>query len=260
MHEKPLTLAASPRAYLERMDSRIKLACLLVWVVCVVSVSARWSALYGLYGAILLVLVVSHPGVVAKFFRRFASAMPFVLVFAAVLPFLKPGRVLWALGPFEITEPGLLTALHVAAAATLCVGAMSLVWASTSEGALLAGLRGVGLPATLVSVLGFMLRYLHVLRPELHRLTDARAGRTIGPHGPGMLRSGANVLGSLFLRAHDRADRVGDAMVARCFDGQPRLLLHFHWHVDELVAGAVFVAVIVVLRVVMVGQAWSTLA
>ena len=57
------------------------------------------------------------------------------------------------------------------------------------------------------------------------------------------------VLGSLFLRAHNRAERVGDAMVARCFDGQPGLLFHYHWHADELVVGVVFAAMIVGLRV-----------
>lgn len=253
MHEKPLTLAAPPRTYLEQMDSRIKIACLLVWVACTISVPQGQNSLFVSYGAILLFLLASNLRLVVKFTKRFASALPFILLFAALLLFFKPGRPLWTIGPFAVTEPGLTTGLRVAVVATLCVGAMSLVWASTSEWALLIGLRGVGLPTVFVSVMGFMLRYLHVLRPELHRLTDARAERTIGPHGPGKLRSGANVLGSLFLRAHDRAERVGDAIAARSFSKRPRSLFDHHWHAHEVVLGTLFSIMIVVLRMAMRG-------
>jgi cobalt/nickel transport system permease protein len=94
---------------------------------------------------------------------------------------------------------------------------------------------------------------LHVLRPELHRLTDARAVRVVGRHGHGNLRSGANVVGALFLRAHDRAERVADAMVSRGFTGQRRDLYHYHWHIEELAAGAMFAGLVVALRLAVRG-------
>lgn len=249
MHEKPLTLAAPPRSFLERIDPRIKIACLLVWAICAVTIPEGRHALVAAYGLILLLLLAANRRLLAKFLRRLGPALPMVLLLCALLPFFKPGRVLWSAGSLEITEQGLAVALRVATAALLCVGAMALVWASTSEAGLLTGLRGVGLPASFVGVIGFMIRYLHVLRPELHRLTDARAERTIGPHGPGRLRSGANVLGALFLRAHDRAERVADAMAARCFTDPPRTLYPDHWHARDIVFGMLFAGVIVSLRV-----------
>ena len=160
---------------------------------------------------------------------------------------------MWNWGPLAISEQGLWTAQRVATAATLCAAAMALVWASTSESRLLAGLRGLAVPAILVGVMGFMLRYLNVLRPELHRLTDARAVRTVGGHRHGSLRSGANVVGALFLRAHDRAERVADAMVSRGFTGQQRDLYHYHWHSDELAAGVMFAGLVVFLRLAVQG-------
>ena len=249
MHEKPLTLATPPRSFLERTDPRIKIACLLVWALCVVTIPEGRFTLAAAYALILLLLLAANRRLLGKFLRRLGPALPMLLLLCALLPFFKPGRALWTIGPLEVTEPGVAVALRVGTAAFLCVGAMSLVWASTSETGLLTGLRGVGLPASFVSVIGFMLRYLHVLRPELHRLTDARAERTIGPHGPGKLRSGANVLGALFLRAHDRAERVADAMAARCFTEQPRTLYPDHWHGREVVLGVLFAALVVSLRV-----------
>ena len=253
MHEEPLTLVAPPQVFLERLDPRIKLVCMLIWAICVVTVPPKHLILTGIYGLILILLVLANRKLFGKFSRRFAAALPFVVLLTCLLPFFKEGRPLWSWGPLEITEQGLWTAQRVATAATLCVGAMALVWASTSESRLLAGLRGVALPATLVSVLGFMLRYLYVLRTELHRLTDARAVRAVGGHGPGRLRSGANVVGTLFLRAHDRAERVADAMVSRGFAGQRRDLYHYHWHGIEVATGAAFAGFIVALRLAVRG-------
>jgi cobalt/nickel transport system permease protein len=253
VHEEPLTLASPPQGFLERLDPRIKLVCLLVWAVCVVTVPPKHFILTGSYALILLVLLLANTKLFKKFARRFGAALPFVVLLSCLLPFFSEGRTVWSWGPLAITEQGLWTAQRVAAAATLCAAGMALVWASTSESRLLAGLRGLAVPATLVSVLGFMLRYLYVLRPELHRLTDARAVRTVGGHGPGRLRSGANVVGALFLRAHDRAERVADAMVSRGFTGQRRDLYHYHWHVQELAAGAALTGLVVTLRLAVRG-------
>jgi cobalt/nickel transport system permease protein len=106
----------------------------------------------------------------------------------------------------------------------LCMSAFAAVIASTDDARLLAGLRGLGLPVVFVSVIALVLRYAQVLGPELARLRLARAARTIGAGGPGRLRSGANLLGVLFVRSFDRADRVGQAMAARGWTGQPRVL------------------------------------
>lgn len=248
MHEEPLTLAAPPQTRLERTDTRVKIVCLLIWAVCVVTVPPRRPILCSVYAIVLALLLLGNLRLIGKFARRLAAALPLVLLLAVFLPFIKQGQRLWNLGPIEITREGVWTAQRVATAAILCVGAMALVWASTSESRLLAGLRGFKLPELLVNVLAFMLRYLHVLRRELHRLTDARAARTIGAHGPGGIRSGANVVGALFVRAHDRAERVADAMVMRGFSGRRRELHGSHWHAEDLAAGGFFAILVIGLR------------
>lgn len=253
MHEKPLTLAAQPRDFLGRIDPRIKIICLLIWAACVVTVPAGQVKTGGGYGLVVVLLLAANMPLWGKFARRFAAALPIVILLVALLPFLKAGQVVCRWGWLEVSREGLLTAQRVGTAATLCVAAMSLFWASTSESRLLAGLRGLAVPDTVVNALGFMLRYLDVLRPELHRLTDARAARTIGSGGPGAVRSGANVVGALFIRAHDRAQRVADAMVARGFTGRGRDLHHLHWHAKDLLAGAAFISLVLLLRLMVRG-------
>ena len=249
MHEKPLILTAAPQAPLEGLDPRVKLLCVAVWAVCVVTVPSGRFVLMGVYAAILAAVLATNPRLVGKFLRRFAPALPALALFCLLLPFFREGEVLWEWGVVGITREGLMIAARVGSVATLCVGAIALVWASTTQDMLLGALRGLGVPAVFVGILGFMLRYLEVLRPELHRLTDARAARTIGRGGPGRLRSGANVVGTLVLRAHDRAERVADAMAARGYTGRLRTFQHTHVGALDIAAGVAFAAAVILLRV-----------
>jgi cobalt/nickel transport system permease protein len=249
MHEQRLILTDAPPAALERLEPRAKLFCLAVWVVCVVTVPAGHHRLLSIYALLLAILLALNLRLAGKFLQRFAPAVPAIFAAALLLPFFKEGEVLWRLGPLAATRPGINTGLRVAAVASLCVAAVALVWASTRQDLLLQGLRGVGLPALFVNVLAFMLRYLEVLRPELHRLTDARAARTIARRRPSRLGSSANLIGVLFLRAHDRAERVADAMAARGYTGTLHTFHKPHFHTQDLVTGASFAATVVALRI-----------
>jgi cobalt/nickel transport system permease protein len=240
LHEKPLILTAAPPALLERLDPRVKLLCVATWAVCIVTLPAgRWRAV-AVFGAIPLILLVLNWRLAGRFLRRVGPALPAIALLVVLLPFFRHGHPVWQWGVLCITREGIATALRVGSAATLCVVGIALVWASTPQDALLVGLRGIGLPALFVGVVGFMLRYLEVLRPELHRLCDARAARTLGRGGPGPLRSRANLVGALFLRAHGRAERVADAMAARGYTGRLRAFEHAHFHTRDVVAVILF--------------------
>jgi cobalt/nickel transport system permease protein len=89
---------------------------------------------------------------------------------------------------------------------------------------LLAGLRKLGMPPVLVATLRFMERYRHVLVDEVDRMATARRARTFGRRGAlswGLL---GGLIGMLFLRTFERAERVHDAMIARGWDGTIRSL------------------------------------
>jgi cobalt/nickel transport system permease protein len=248
MHEQRLFLTDAPPAPLERLEPRAKLFCLAVWVVCIVTVPLGNYRLLAAYALLLGLLVAANRRLTAKFLRRLAPALPAIIAAAVLLPFFKAGQTWWRWGPLAVSHAGVDTGLRVAAVASLCVAATALVWASTRQEMLLQGLRGVGLPALFVNVLGFMLRYLEVLRPELHRLTDARAARTIAPHSPHRLRSSANLIGTLFLRAHDRAERVADAMAARGYSGTMHTFHRPHFHTRDVLTAVLFAATVIALR------------
>lgn len=111
---------------------------------------------------------------------------------------------------------------------------MAIVLASTTPfPEFLSAMRAIRVPRLLVAIFGLMWRYLFVMADEVGRLTRARAARSghaahSGARGGGTLAWRARVTGgmagSLFVRSFSRADRIYDAMRARGYDGEVRLL------------------------------------
>ena len=80
------------------------------------------------------------------------------------------------------------------------------------------------MPPVLVATLQFMERYRHVLVEELDRMATARRARTFGRRGMLSWSLLGGLIGMLFLRTFERAERVHDAMIARGWDGTIRSL------------------------------------
>lgn len=170
----------------------------------------------------------------ALILRRSFVALPFALA-AATLIFTRPGAPLFslALGGLRLTatDVGLAAFAGVVVRSWLSVQAALLLTATTPFPALLRALRGLGLPALLVSVLGFAYRYMFVLVDEAQRMLRARDCRSAALPGRRAGRSVAwragvtgRMAGTLFLRAYERSERIYVAMLSRGYDGEPRAL------------------------------------
>ena len=109
---------------------------------------------------------------------------------------------------------------------TLTVGAALILIATTSFPGVCRALRRLGLPELFVSQLHFLYRYLFVLIEETMRIVRARDVRSFGKRGRGMGIT-ARLIGVLFLRTFERAERIYRAMLARGFHGEiPELRRH----------------------------------
>jgi cobalt/nickel transport system permease protein len=70
-------------------------------------------------------------------------------------------------------------------------------------------------PALLVTTLALMHRYLFVLLDESERMRRARSSRTFWRQRRARWRMLGTVVGQLFVRASERAERIYAAMCAR---------------------------------------------
>ena len=98
---------------------------------------------------------------------------------------------------------------------TLCLLTMILLSNTTPFSALLGVMQRVRVPRLLISTLALMYRYLFVLTDEAQRMRRARASRTFQSGRWWTWRTLATVIGQLFIRSTERAERIYAAMAAR---------------------------------------------
>ena len=165
--------------------------------------------------------------------RAALVALPFALA-ALPLVFTVQEQVMATLhlGPLTLTisAEGLRRFLTIMIGSWLSVQVALLLAFTTPFHDLIDALRELHVPRVMVAIISFMYRYLAVLTDEGSRMTRARDARSaLGPRGGGgSIRWRATVtgrmVGSLFLRAYERSERIYAAMLARGFEGEFRHL------------------------------------
>jgi cobalt/nickel transport system permease protein len=228
----PMDLSGQYRhgsSLIHRLDPRIKLiATVLFIVVATLLPYGAWVSYTLLFCGTLAISRLSGLGLTFAFKRSFI-VLPFALA-AITLPFTVPGQPIAQIGGLTMSVEGSVRFLSILLKSWISVQAAILMTVTTPFPDLLWGLRALHLPRTLISIIGFMYRYLFVLSDEALRLRRARAARSaIGAgRGGGSLRWRARVtgglVGNLALRAFERSERVYAAMQARGFQGEIKTL------------------------------------
>ncbi len=198
---------------LHRAPATAKVVALLVFACAVAAIPRRGLVFYAIAGAVLLAVIAVarlRPRLVAS---RLVVEVPFALG-AIMLPILGDGSRVTVLG-LSLSSTGLWAAFAIIAKGTLCLGAAVVVTATTTIPDLLAALRRLRVPAVLVAITGFAVRYLDVIAEEARRTSVAMVARGYAPRRLSQARPLANAAGSLFVRSHERAERVHRAMIAR---------------------------------------------
>jgi cobalt/nickel transport system permease protein len=106
----------------------------------------------------------------------------------------------------------------------LALATMLVLAGTTPFPTLLHALSKLGMPRVLVATLQFMERYRFVLLDELDRMATARRARTFRRRGSLSWSLLGGLIGMLFLRTFERAERVHGAMIARGWSGTIRSL------------------------------------
>jgi cobalt/nickel transport system permease protein len=190
-----------------RLDSSVhraspawKLALALATVLAVVVVPVVHS-LFFLALALVLALVAGVSGVPAGFILGRLVLLELFVAGIAVLSLFQPG--------------GVGVALSILVKSTLCLATMILLTNTTPFAGILGVLRKVGIPRLLITVLALMYRYLFVLIDEAERMQRARRSRTFMSTRGHVWTSWSTVIGQLFVRSTERAERIYAAMTAR---------------------------------------------
>jgi cobalt/nickel transport system permease protein len=194
----------------------------LLFVIVVVATPIQNLVAYSLFFLMLLLLIRLAKLPYRTVFIRSLVEIPFVL-FALLMPFFGTGPKVQFLG-LELYEAGIWAGAGIVAKGTLGVITAIILSASTSAREILIGLEKLRVPAPLVSIATFMLRYLNVINDELGRMKIARESRGFEERGLRSWRILAQTVGALFIRSYERGERVYLAMLSRGYIGaMPKL-------------------------------------
>ncbi|MCC6573837.1 MAG: cobalt ECF transporter T component CbiQ [Planctomycetes bacterium] len=206
---------------MHRLDPRAKLLAALALILAAVTVP---QGAYAAYAALLavsatwLVLGRLPPRVVVK---RLLAAAPFILFVAIFVPFAKRdpyGPAVFLLG-LRVPAAGLHALASLLLGALTAIMALVALSATTPMHALTRGMRKLGVPALLTTLIAVTWRYLFLLRDEIRAMRVARDSR--GYAGRWFWQAGVigRMLGSLYLRTLERSERMQSAMNSRGFTG-----------------------------------------
>jgi cobalt/nickel transport system permease protein len=114
---------------------------------------------------------------------------------------------------------GWLSFLSILLKFLLTISAALLLVATTSFPGVCRALGKLGMPSVFTSQLVFLYRYLFVLIEEAMRAVRARDLRSFGGRGLG-IKTFVRLVGTLFIRTVERAERIHLAMLCRGFRGE----------------------------------------
>ena len=188
------------QSVIHRLQAGIKLFAAFGMVVTTVALPrSAWLA-YGVIGIALVVIIALSRLPLTHILKRLALLEPFVLAVALLSLWQHDGVLVFA---------GLVTK------GTISLFIMVILVATTRFSDVLRVFWSLHVPNVLVTTISLMYRYLFLIVDEMTRMTRARASRTFSQGRWLTWHSLANVLGHLFVRTSERAERIYAAMCAR---------------------------------------------
>lgn len=219
MSDAALVAPARP-GLLSRWDPRFRIVALFVLAFAISSVSSPWL----LPPAVAVVAVfVALSGIpLRRLLARLRYPSLVVLALVAALPVLTGTTPAAAVGPLTLTAEGLEASLLVAVRFA-CIVTLALVLLGAAP--LLANiraLRALGVPDIIADMALLTVRHIEVHRQDMRHMRDAMRlrGHDAGRLSWRNLRTLSWLTGSLFLRSHERSERVYKAMRLRGYGAE----------------------------------------
>jgi len=210
--------------FVHRLDPRAKVVCTMLFLFTVISFPKyEITALIPFF--LFPVLLAALGDIPIPFLlKKVALVSPFAFFIGMFNPLLD--RTIVAVIAGVPLSAGWLSFFSILIKFTLTISAALLLIATTSFPGICHALRLLGVPAIFVSQLLFLYRYLFVLMEEAMRLARARDMRSFGDRGSG-IKVVVRLIGTLFFRTVERAERIYSAMLSRGFDGDIPSMKHY---------------------------------
>lgn len=232
---------ADLRSPVHAWDPRFKVAAAFVLVLVSASVSSTGALAAAAGGALLLVWLSRLP--VGFVVRILKAPLAILALMIPLLLFTAGGEALWSWGFLHLYRRGLLTAVQIAVKAVTVVLLFAGFFGTLRVQTALKALEDLKVPATLLAILMFTYRYIHLYLEQMGKLlTAARLRGYRLSRGLRHLGATAGVVVTLLVRSYEQSDRVATAMRLRGFQGSFPSLRRFQHNAADIVGSILAVA------------------
>lgn len=172
----------------------------------------------------------------------------FMLFMFVSLPFTMPGEALVTIFGLPLSMEGFEKAALIAMKAN-AIMLMSLALLSTLKVTTFTqALHALHMPASLIHLLQFTIRYIDVLKQEYQTMRFAMRARGFTPHTSlHTYRSFGYLIGMMLVRSMERSERIMDAMKCRGFTGAFPVLRQFQYHKIDILFASLAIALFVMI-------------
>ncbi|NLT95932.1 MAG: cobalt ECF transporter T component CbiQ [Clostridia bacterium] len=153
--------------------------------------------------------------------KRFLPSLIFIIPVAVFLPILTPGKEIFSIFIFSLSQDGLLNALIIILKITSIINIFTVLVSSAPRQDLLFAASSLGIPSVFIRITEFTFRYFEVIFREAQTMLLARRSRGYETGKTLKLREIqelGNLIGMLFLRSYSRAEKIYLAMLARGYN------------------------------------------
>ncbi len=243
---------AAGDSVIHRIDPRLKVI-LAVFFSAIIAVSKQFDSLVAALSLAILLVWLARLAF-KEVIKRLLVVIGFLALLWLVLPLTFEGETAFRIGPVSIKTPGMILSAQISLKSVSILLLLMALIATINLATLGHALERLRVPNKIVYLLLMTYRYIFVIELEYQRLTRAAKIRGFQP-GTNMhtYKTYAYLLGMLFVRATNRAERVFRAMQCRGFNGRYYCLSEFPVHS----ANWVFAAIMTILAVGLVIWEWT---
>ncbi len=212
-------LAHYNNSLIHKIDPSIRIICAFVLSIAI-SLSNDFTILgtYLFLSFLIIIMACLNP---VEVFKRLKPVFLFILMIWFVLPLTYEGKILWSVGPINITKPGVELCVKITLKSISILIIFTALLATMTIPTMGHALQRLYLPDKFIFLFLMTYRYIAVIQGEYQRLLRAAKLRGFKP-GTNIhsYKTYAYLAGMLFVRASCRAERIHKAMLCRGFHGK----------------------------------------
>jgi len=230
---------------IHRLDPRAKLLATLAFIITVVSFPKY--EITGLLPFFLFpVLLIALGDIPARFIFKKVLLVSSFAIFIGIFNPLLDRHTAFVVSGVPVSG-GWLSFGSIMIKFVLTISSALLLIATTSFPGICHALQKIGMPEIFVSQLLFLYRYLFVLTEVTMKVVRARDMRSFGSRGSG-IKVFSSLVGTLFLRTIEQAERIYQAMLSRGFEGKLHSLKPYRFRISDAVFLAGIMSVLILFR------------